>query len=194
LYDFKSDKISHTFRHDDFVTRAIFSTGEDTVISCARNVFLWNKKTGDLIKKLTSCGETFKNTICLSHSGNILAVAGLDKIYLVDVFHDSLIGTLNYLYPVENITFSENDLFLISSSEENSITFWDVHEMKELLTTYFFEKQEMELIHISPEGLFDCKPELFNKLVYPNHLEVDPNLLINNKFYTPGLWKKMIKY
>jgi len=194
LYDFKSDKISHTFRHDDFVTRAIFSTGEDTVISCARNVFLWNKKTGDLIKKLTSCGETFKNTICLSHSGNILAVAGLDKIYLVDVFHDSLIGTLNYLYPVENITFSENDLFLISSSEENSITFWDVHEMKELLTTYFFENQEMELIHISPEGLFDCKPELFNKLVYPNHLEVDPNLLINNKFYTPGLWKKMIKY
>ena len=194
LYDLKSNKISNIFRHDDFVTRAIFSAGEDTVITCARNVFLWNKNTGDLIKKLTSCGETFKNTICLSHSGNILAVAGLDKIYLVDIIHDSLIGTLSDFHPVENITFSENDQFLISSSEENSITFWDVRDKKKLLTTYFFENKEMQLIHISPEGLFDCKPELFSKLAYPNQLEVDPNLLLNNKFYTPGLWKKTIKY
>ena len=194
LYDLKSDKISHIFRHDDFVTRAIFSAGEDTVISCARNVFLWNKNTGDLIKTLTSCGETFKNTVCLSRSGNILAVAGIDKIYLVDVFRDSLIGTLSNFYPIENITFSENDQFLISSSEENSITFWDVRDKKELLTTYFFENKEMQLIHISPEGLFDCKPELFNKLAYPNQLEVDPNLLLNNKFYTPGLWKKVFKF
>ena len=84
--------------------------------------------------------------------------------------------------------------FLISSSEENSITFWDVRDKKELLTTYFFENKEMQLIHISPEGLFDCKPELFNKLAYPNQLEVDPNLLLNNKFYTPGLWKKVFKF
>jgi len=92
--------------------------------------------------------------------------------------------------PVISVQFYDNETKAISVSEDEVIKIWDLQNKKELLGMYPIRENEIAVI--TPEGLFDASPEAMKKIYFIQGTEVIELSQLKDRYYEPGLLKKII--
>jgi WD40 repeat protein len=83
----------------------------------------------------------------------------------------------------------------ITINEQNSLTLWDIESYKEIVTLIPIAGDNQDYVLVSPDGRFDGTPEGMKKLL---HFVVGNEVVeleqLKDRYYEPGLWKKLLGY
>ena len=137
-----------------------FSPYGQILLTCSEyEIKLW-----DIKKKL--CLQTFSaydeivndwdlgyQSLCLSPDGKILAIGSEECIILWDLKKNTLLHTFSgdeYIYFVDNMTFSPDGRILATISDDHTIMLWDIEKRKHL---YTFDKTSG---HVGPVAFSPC--------------------------------------
>ena len=137
--------IKNTLQHSGVLENVVFSSDGAMLASGSEDgtVRLWDTKRDVLLKTLIKRHDGFAPTktvesIAFSGDGRTLAIGRAGKVWLWGVEHGELQKTLDahLLGGAYSICFSPDGRTLANSSENNSISLWDVAAGKHLKTLY----------------------------------------------------------
>jgi WD40 repeat protein len=189
LYDLVANEIKNVFSTDNWPSAHFSSNGDSIFIFSTNRIFIKETISGNDLNEIKSYKGDFIMNYTFNKSGNILAIADKEKVYLIDIIHDRLIGTLPSR-EITNISFIKNDSMLVTSFGDNSIAFWDIKEMKKTISTFIFGTNGDKIIHISQDGSFTGDLEEIQKILNPSNTLSDKKMVATHPKYTPMIWEK----
>ncbi|MGA3167229.1 MAG: hypothetical protein ABSF14_14065 [Terriglobia bacterium] len=90
---------------------------------------------------------------------------------------------------VPSLNFGHDGRYLVSGSDDGTVRLWDFNT-GELLAVLVSERDSMNWVAVTPDGLFDGSPEAFKNILWRfngNTFDVSPVEVFFNEYYYPGL-------
>lgn len=88
--------------------------------------------------------------------------------------------------------FTHENRYYFSFSSNGALIALDVENGEKLLTQYIFDNDPNKWVHIYPSGLFDASPEAMELMYWTKGLEVIEFEQLKDRYWVPGLWKKVM--
>jgi len=92
---------------------------------------------------------------------------------------------------ITDVIFAENSSLMLSSSYDYTIKIWDIETSKELAT--LVQTDSLNWVITTQNGLFDASPGAMDKMHYVVGLEIIELNQLKDRYYEPGLLKKIMK-
>ena len=191
LYDLVANEIKYIFSSDNWPSAHFSSHGDSIFIISDNKIFIKETISGNDISEIKSYKGDFIVKYAFNNSGNVLAIADKEKVYLIDIIHDDIIGTFPGCKEITSMSFIKNDSILVTVFGNNSIAFWDLQEMKMTISTYLFGDNGHKIIHISQDGRFTGDFEEIQKILNPSAKLRDKNIVEIHPKYTPMIWENV---
>ena len=135
LWNLETDKKLATWHGDGLLAEKLYFTpdGQNLLATGTGDMWLWNirgalkTETPYLHLRGDGTGTDYENAV-LSHDGRLLAASTpQNDILLYEVKTATLLVTLHgHSSFINQVAFSDDDQFLISSSNDNTVRFWSV--------------------------------------------------------------------
>lgn len=165
--------------------------GSKLVTSCwDGNVKIWDVLSGMLIAKhkehdgpVYSCDW--------SSDGKYVVSAGADKVlHFCDPLTGKIIKTYSgHTSPVTKVEFSSDNKQVISMSADGNVKVWDLNSPKAIYSRIQISRNDW--LTTTPSGFFDGSSKALGLVNYVSGMEVVPVGSLFDKFYTPGLIKRI---
>lgn len=98
--------------------------------------------------------------------------------------HDALINSLDYFN-------TNNDTFVLSTSEDGSVILWSLTYGK-VITYYAIGGDPEKWVHLHPSGLFDASTEAMKLMYWTKNMDVVQFSQLKDRYWLPGLWQKVM--
>ena len=155
------------------------------------NTKFYNVKTGKLDHSITvdnSYGVKFtsNDNYIISNSSNAYY-----QIYNIPT------GELLFTYTgqynsVNSAQVSYNGNYAISAPNDGSLLLFDLPNNRVTLRRFIFDSDPNKWVHLHPSGLFDASPEAMEMMYWTKGLEVIQFDQLKDRYWLPGLWKKVM--
>jgi len=97
-----------------------------------------------------------------------------------------------HLAAINNLAFSPDERFLISSSEDGLIKVWDINKMNLILT--FIPLDETDWVVVDQEGRFDASEGASRLMQWRVGNDVISFEQLKERYYEPNLWQKLLGF
>ncbi|TGV04837.1 WD40 domain-containing protein [Flavivirga rizhaonensis] len=165
--------------------------GEEIGILIGKYVKIWNPKTNEVSQIFKEDTTNIGSSSFSTGGKKIVSWFREGTIQIWNAETGKLLFNKNgHSDMVRAVSLGTNDTKLISGSRNGSLIFWDIRSGNQLIKSYFFGNNKW--VHIHPTGLFDASPEAMELMYWTKGLEVIEFSQLKNKYYTPGLWKKVM--
>ncbi len=91
---------------------------------------------------------------------------------------------------IKSTCISGDKKYVITGNNNGYISFRDINNGNEIIRVYLFGTNDYVVYHKS--GLFDATPAAMNKLYYVQGLEIIDFNQLKDRYWEPGLWKKIM--
>lgn len=200
IWDAESGKLLHILEgHESTVISAAYSPNGNQIVTASydNTARVWDANSGNLINTfkghLSVCARVcFKNDGAQIITSNI----GVSKECVWDTGSGQLIDTLEL--ELGEGCFSDFDVELklgLGRSDDGGMILLDFKvekENKEVLRFYLFDDAPNKWVHLHPSGLFDASPEAMEMMFWVKGDEVIEFKQLKDRYYLPGLWRKII--
>lgn len=177
--------------HSELPSSFAFSPDGRTMLSGSWDgrIKVWDVLSGMLTMKMAQKGRV--HTVVWHPDGKLIASGGADRtIHLWDPATGKEQGTLTgHNTAVTHIAITPDATRLISCSMEGVIKVWDLATQKELYT--YIQMSRDEWLVKNPAGYFDGSSKALERVNYVSGMEVITVGALFEKYYTPGLLKRM---
>ncbi|UII28119.1 caspase family protein [Fulvivirga maritima] len=192
LYELDSDTPAREFiGHTDIISSFSVTPDKQNIASVSWDgmVKVWNVTTG-----LQEWRLNFKvplYSVSYNDNGSLLAVGGSDRsIRIIDPSTQKVIKTLKgHQAAVTNLSFTKDNDYLISSSEDGMIKIWDPENGQEVITYIILNGKDWMVI--SPKGYFNGTPDAFDKVAFVDGMKSYSASQFFEKYYQPDLLEKV---
>ncbi len=135
--------------------------------------------------------RNFYGEPAISSDGTMLATGHYDGNILLLNFKGSPTSAKIQAHAsqVSSLDFSSDGKYLVSTSTDGFIKFWDTQTLKELVRLLLYQN---DWIAVTPDGLFDGTPGGIEKLFFINGLQTIELNQLKDRFYEPGLLSKVL--
>lgn len=90
------------------------------------------------------------------------------------------------------IGLDQTETMLVSLGEDGAILFWEKSTITPIIQLYFINADPAKWVHIHSSGLFDASPEAMDLMYWTKGLEVIEFSQLKDRYWVPGLWKKVM--
>ena len=192
MYELDSKtEVTNFIGHTDVINAFSVHPDQNTLASVSWDGRLkcWNMFTG--LQNWRVQYEEALFAVRFNHQGNILAVGGGNRdIEFRDAKNGNLIKTLKgHQAAVTNLSFTQDDKLLISSSEDGMIKIWNVESASEIITYIILNDKDWMVI--SPEGFFNGTPDAFDKVAFVKGMKSYSANQFFDQYYQPDLLDKV---
>ncbi|MCB9224132.1 MAG: caspase family protein [Crocinitomicaceae bacterium] len=178
--------------NDDIVSDFAFSSNGSKLVTCSwdGNIKVWDVISGMLIGKhhlhngpVYSCDW--------SNDGKYVVSSGADGIiHLWDPEKRSLVKSLKgHTSAVTKVRFTSDSKKVISISVDGEVKVWNIDQDKPIYSRIQISRNEW--LTTTPSGYFDGSSKALNVVNYVSGMEVVPVGSLFDKYYTPGLIKRI---
>lgn len=98
--------------------------------------------------------------------------------------HEALINSLDCFN-------TNNDTFILSTSEDGSVILWSLTYGK-VITYYAIGGDPEKWVHLHPSGLFDASSEAMKLMYWTKNMDVVQFSQVKDRYWLPGLWQKVM--
>ncbi len=127
----------------------------------------------------------------ISSDGTMLATGHADGCILLFNFKGSPSSTKIQAHAaqISSLDFSSDGKYLLSTSTDGFIKFWDTQTLKEVVRLLLYQN---DWVVVTPDGLFDGTPGGVAKLFFIHGLQTIELNQLKDRFYEPGLLSKVL--
>lgn len=171
--------------------------GDKVLVARGTSLVQFHLSNGERIKKGGKWGTVPTREMALSPDGQTLATYSSNKND-----EESIVKLLKYPeltrdgkdFPqheksIKTINFLKDGSYLLTSSNDHSLRFWDVKTRKEIMSLYMFEKGRAWVV-IDSTGRFDANDTGKQYLHYVNGTDIIRLSQLMERYYEPGLMAK----
>ncbi|MBL3654678.1 caspase family protein [Fulvivirga sediminis] len=192
LYEMDSGTPAREFiGHSDVISSFAVTPDQQNVASVSWDGRLkfWNVATGLQEWRLNFNVPLY--SVCYNKNGNQLAVGSNDRVIrIVDPNTKQVTKKLKgHQAAVTNLSFSDDNEYLISSSEDGMIKIWDTESGQEIITYIILNGKDWMVI--SPKGYFNGTPDAFDKVAFVDGMKSYSASQFFEKYYEPDLLEKV---
>jgi WD40 repeat protein/uncharacterized caspase-like protein len=160
-------------------------------------VIEWDIETREPIKYFSKHKNSIENIIVLEKHKAFLSTANYENVIRMwSLSNDTEIHCFQNNYgQIKSIHLLPNNKQFLTINEQNSITLWDLEKKQEIVTLIPLSGNNQDYVLVTPDGRFDGTPEGMKKLL---HFVVGNEVVeleqLKDRYYEPGLWKKLLGY
>jgi hypothetical protein len=92
---------------------------------------------------------------------------------------------------VNYLALMNNDKYLVSAANDNTVRIWDWRNKKELLRLVLFDGND-GWVALTPDGRFDASEDVLKKMYYTRGSEIIPLQVLYEQFFTPLLVNRIL--
>ncbi|MCE5304605.1 choice-of-anchor D domain-containing protein [bacterium] len=147
-----SDKVIQLIGHKARITDICWSPDDQELISSSEDgkIYLWNTKTGQLIKALFQSQLSIISGIDLSKDGKYIAIAANDSVIKIwDKENEFLYRELHCTEMIKKIKFSYDGTTAIGISSLGNIFIWNVNSSA-LLNHFYSQSTQINVLAVNP--------------------------------------------
>ena len=192
LWDIESGREVETFRdHTDIVSSLCFSPDGKFVLSGSydKTIKLWDVNAKKLVRSFEGHTGTIESVEFSPNGEYILSTADDHFIKMWNVES----GECTLSLDAENIEFKcifhPSGRFILSNNSSNQ-TLWDANSGEKLASIVISENNDW--LVTTPSGLFDATPNAMRHMHFTAGLEIIELNQLKDRYYEPGLLKKII--
>lgn len=178
--------------HEDIVGEFAFSPNNELLATASWDgkVKIWNVLNGMLVGRLAKHdGPVY--SVAWDPKNRFVASAGADNMILLwDPSKNEIVQKLEgHSNAVSCVRFTKDGSKLVSCSVEGVVKVWDLNTFTEEYSRIQISKNEW--LTTTKSGYFDGSPKALYLVNYVSGMEVVPVGSLFDKFYTPGLIKRL---
>ncbi|MFN5169963.1 MAG: caspase family protein [Cyclobacteriaceae bacterium] len=176
--------------HISSVKSAKFSGNGKMIVSASMDstVRIWDVESGRCVKTLThSSSVTWAQFI--NNDNGVLSYSDDNKVSIWDLATGKISVDMNVEVIASDFSDSSN-ILLTASSTDSNCRLWDATTGKELLSWISVDSSDWVVTH--PSGLFDASQGAMDKLYFVQGLDIIDFAQLKERYYEPGLWKKVM--
>jgi WD40 repeat protein len=191
VWDAESGKLLFSlYGHTDWVSSASFSPDEQRIVTASadKTAKVWDAESGKLLYSLEGHTDHLRSAV-FSPDGLRIVTASKDNTAKVwesesGKFLKSIILDGGFC---KEVNFEKNQLI---SHKNSMLTIWDMESGKEILSWVAVDSNDWIITH--PSGLFDATPGAMDKIYYVQGLDIIEFEQLKDRYWEPGLWKKVM--
>jgi WD40 repeat protein len=187
VWDAKKGKLLYSLEgHTRSINLAVFSPDGQRIVTVSEDaiVIVWDAISGE---PLYIRHSAYVPSAVFSPDGQRIVTASVDaKVW--DASSGKLLQDINLNGGVcYEVNLEKNQLI---SYRNSMLTIWDMETGKEIYSWVAVDSIDWIVTH--PSGLFDATPGAMDKLYYVQGLEIIDFNQLKDRFWEPGLWKKVM--
>jgi WD40 repeat protein len=190
IWDTQSGKLLRSLEgHTSYVNNATFSPDGKSIVTASddNTAKIWDTQSGKLLHILEGHTDAVYNAT-FSPDGKSIVTSSYDKTAKIwdaengklklDISMNSYFGDVDWTR--KRIIATNNSL----------LSLFDIESGRELLSWVVVDKADWVVTH--PSGLFDATPGAMDKLYFVQGMDVIDFNQLKERYYEPGLWKKVM--
>lgn len=152
---------------------------------------IWNAKTGDLVNELIG-HEGIVHSAYYAPDGKKILTISSDHTAKVWNSDDGtlLFDLLGHSGDVTSGEWIPETSFIVTSSTDARCIIWNAKNGEQILSLIPIDSADWVVTH--PSGLFDGSAGAMDKLYFVQGLDIIDFAQLKERYYEPGLWKKVI--
>lgn len=178
--------------HREDVVTVQFSPDGKYVVSASKDktAKIWETPGGKKLWDLT--GHTSQLLSAqFSPNGKHVLTASHDNAKIWDVASGDLVWDLTtQTGKFHSAQYSSSGKYILTVFNDLKITLWNAQTGKELISWISIDATDWVVTH--PSGLFDASPGAMDKLYFVQGLDIIDFNQLKERYYEPGLWKKVM--
>ncbi|MFN5169962.1 MAG: eIF2A-related protein, partial [Cyclobacteriaceae bacterium] len=190
IWQTNSGKLLHALEgHSSYVNSAQFSADGQYIVTASTDATakIWQTNSGKLLHSLEGHSQ-WVHTAKFSPDGQYIVTASGDNTAKI---WETKSGKEVKSMPIAGDNIEVNKAFTTILSRNNATTsLYDIATGKELLSWISVDSSDWVVTH--PSGLFDASQSAMDKLYFVQGLDIIDFAQLKERYYEPGLWKKVM--
>ncbi|MFK8044842.1 MAG: caspase family protein, partial [Crocinitomicaceae bacterium] len=180
--------------HSEPISDIVFSEDGQQVLTASWDgkIKLWHTLTGMQLAKFNHKGAPVYAVNFSKDQQQIISGDGDRKVKFWDIKTGELVSQLSgHISAITDIKITTDGRFMITRGAKGEVIVWDYYSKKQLYT--YMQINQNDWLVTTPSGHFDGSKAALNLVNYVSGMEVVSLGSLFDKYYTPGLAKRVMK-